>query len=101
MSDKEVTAQAILTLEAAIAKANAAAERLVRCAESISNPVYSVSMQGHHSELQIQAVRHFQGQICITVANPFEVIPGREPKLIGSNRSELIEQTPKTIGAPK
>lgn len=101
MSDKEVTAQAILTLEAAIAKANAAAERLVRCAESISNPVYSVSMQGHHGELQIQAVRHFQGQICLTVANPFEVIPGREPKLIGSNRGELIEQTPKTIGAPK
>lgn len=90
MSDKEIT-QAILTLDASITKANAAAERLVRCAESISNPVYSVSMQGHHGELQIQAVRHFQGQICITVANPFDVIPGREPKMIG-RRGELIEQ---------
>lgn len=73
MSDKEMIT-AIQALEASIAKANAAAERLVRCAESISNPVYSVSMQGHHGELQIQAVRHFQGQICITVANPFAAV---------------------------
>lgn len=73
MSDKEMIT-AIQALEASIAKANAAAERLVRCAESISNPVYSVSMQGHRGELQIQAVRHFQGQICITVANPFAAV---------------------------
>lgn len=77
-------------LDETIAKANAAAEKLVRCAESISNPVYSVSMQGHRGELQIQAVRHFQGQICITVANPFETIPDREPKAIGQGRA--IEQ---------
>lgn len=91
MSDKEIT-QAILTLDASIAKANAAAERLVRCAESISNPVYSVSMQGHRGELQIQAVRHFQGQICITVANPFNDLQVERPNRLGGNRGELIEQ---------
>lgn len=42
-------------------------QALLKCAESISNPVYSVSMRGQSGELKILAVRHFQGQICITV----------------------------------
>lgn len=54
-------------LQASIDKATEAATRLLKCAESISNPVYSVSMHGHRGELKILAVRHFQGQICITV----------------------------------
>lgn len=91
MSDKEMIT-AIQALEASIAKANAAAERLVRCAESISNPVYSVSMQGHRGELQIQAVRHFQGQICITVANPFSVLDSGQRIPLGSAQSKRIEQ---------
>jgi hypothetical protein len=73
-------------LEDAIAKANAAAERLVRCAESISNPVYSVVMRGHQGELQILAVRHFQGQIILTVEWPFNEIPGRQPNAIAQQR---------------
>lgn len=90
-------------LEETIAKANAAAEKLVRCAESISNPVYSVSMQGHRGDLAIQAVRHFQGQICITVANPFGVLdPGQRAALqdaqnmarevLGKPRKQLSEE---------
>lgn len=54
-------------LQTSIDKATEAATRLLKCAESISNPVYSVSMRGQRGELKILAVRHFQGQICITV----------------------------------
>jgi hypothetical protein len=56
-------------LAAAILRATEAAERLLKCAESISNPVYSVTMQGA-GNCDIQAVRHFAGQIEITVAPP-------------------------------
>lgn len=78
-------------LDETIAKANAAAERLVRCAESISNPVYSISMEGHRGDLQIQAVRHFQGQICITVQNPFETIPDRQrPQISGAKITGIL-----------
>lgn len=94
MSDKEVSdANAILTLAQAVAKANEAAARLVRCAESISNPVYSVSMRGHRGELQIQAVRHFQGQICITVANPFAAVLDEMQRRALPGHGELIEQS--------
>lgn len=69
-----------------VARATEAAARLLRCAESISNPVYSVSMQGHHGDLQVQAVRHFQGQICITVANPFNDLQAERPNRLGQGR---------------
>jgi hypothetical protein len=82
-------------LEDAIAKANAAAERLVRCAESISNPVYSVVMRGHQGELQILAVRHFQGQIILTVESPFNEIPGRQPKVI--DHGKVLEHNPNDL----
>ena len=87
MSDKEI----LDPLAAAIAKATEAANRLLKCAESISNPVYSVSMQGCPEPLQIQAVRHFQGQISITVANPFSSLDmNAERRRLGT--SKLIEQ---------
>lgn len=85
MSDKELTT-AILHLDETIAKANAAAERLVRCAESISNPVYSVSMRGRSGDLKIMAVRHFQGQICITVENPLDTVEEMQHRAITGER---------------
>jgi hypothetical protein len=78
------------TLDETIAKANAAAERLVRCAESISNPVYSVGIQGMKGECQILAVRHFQGQISILVAPPGNQIEPLERKGITGNRIDTI-----------
>lgn len=81
------------TLADAIAKANAAAERLVRCAESISNPTYSVVMRGEQGELQILAVRHFQGQIIITVQSPFDAVPERQWKTI--NQDGVLEHDPQ------
>lgn len=66
-------------LARAIEAANAAAEKLTRCAEGISNPVYSVVMDG--KELSIQAVRHFQGQISIQVANPFTDVQRKQQHL--------------------
>lgn len=82
----------IQSLAEAIAKANAAAERLVRCAESISNPVYSVVMQGHSGELQIQAVRHFQGQIILTVADPYTV---------DAEQRRALSRQPLTLKSPE
>lgn len=84
---KEVSTQAnprVSSLEAAIEKANEAAAKLLRCAESISNPTYSVSMQGHKGDLTILSVRHFQGQICIMVKDVNVVDSGhRDLKVIG------------------
>ena len=87
------------SLAAAIEKANAAAERLVKCAEGISNPVYSVVMQGRHGELQVQAVRHFQGQIILTVANPFDAVEQAQRRAL-PGRGELIEQQQPTKELP-
>lgn len=97
---EEALRQRLRSLDETIAKANAAADKLVRCAESISNPIYSVSMEGHQGQLQVQAVRHFQGQICLTVANPFEVVPGRKPKSLYGSRTEMIEDA-EIIEQPK
>jgi hypothetical protein len=93
MNDKNIVSKDdLVPLTEAVKAATAAAERLVRCAESISNPVYSVSMRGHRGELQILAVRHFQGQICITVED-VNMVPSGSMKTIGQNRQgELIEQ---------
>jgi hypothetical protein len=53
----------------AINKANEAAAKLLRCAESISNPTYNVVMMSG-KQLTILAVSHFAGQISITVEDP-------------------------------
>ena len=68
----------LYTLADAIKKATAAADRLLKCAESISNPVYSVVMQGRTSELKILAVRHFAGQIVLTVEDPLSAFEQRQ-----------------------
>lgn len=89
-------------LDETIAKANAAAERLVRCAESISNPVYSISMEGYRGDLQIQAVRHFQGQICITVKNPFEVLdPGERARISGAKITGVLVDEHESLNTTK
>jgi hypothetical protein len=77
------------TLTAAIHRASEAAEKLLKCAESISNPTYSVVMQGERGELQILAVRHFQGQIILTVQSPFNAVPERQWKTI--NQDGVLE----------
>lgn len=74
------------TLAAAVAKAAAAADRLLKCAESISNPVYSITMGGQ--ALDILAVHHFQGQINIQVKSPLNDIPQRNR--LGLTQDELM-----------
>lgn len=56
-------------LELAVKASTEAAQRLLKCAESISNPTYSITMDG--KSLEILAVQHFQGQINIQVKSPF------------------------------
>lgn len=56
-------------LAAAIAKATSAADRLLKCAESISNPTYVVTMEGR--ELEILAAAHTAGVITLRVKSPF------------------------------
>lgn len=56
-------------LELAVKASTDAATRLLKCAESISNPVYSITMDGQ--VLEILAVSHFAGQINIQVKSPF------------------------------
>lgn len=86
-------------LEDAIRKANAAAEKLLRCAESISNPTYSIVMEGR--ELEILAVRHFQGQIAITVKSPLDHVEAqRRAALAVLGASALDHKTIKTIVGP-
>ena len=64
-----VKMEAVKRLEEAVIKATEAAATLLRCAESISNPTYIVTMDGR--DLEILAVRHFSGVISITVKSPF------------------------------
>lgn len=56
-------------LAAAISKATSAADRLLKCAESISNPTYVVTMEGR--ELEILAAAHTAGVITLRVKSPF------------------------------
>lgn len=67
-------------LELAVKKSVEAADRLLKCAESISNPTYSVVMDGR--ELEIQMVRHFSGQKNIVVKNPFSLLDPRLKKAL-------------------
>jgi hypothetical protein len=61
--------QKIADLEEAIKKATDAAAKLLRCAESISNPTYIVTMEGR--ELEILAASHTAGTITLRVKSPF------------------------------
>lgn len=90
-------------LSASIDKATEAAARLLKCAESISNPVYSVSMRGHHGELKILAVRHFQGQICITVEDANTLDSGQRAALEQAQNvaREVLGKPQKRIGSDK
>jgi hypothetical protein len=67
----------------AINRANEAAAKLLRCAESISNPTYNVVMGG--KQLTILAVSHFAGQISITVEDPAVVEMRNRRAAISSN----------------
>jgi hypothetical protein len=76
------------SLAAAINKATAAADRLLKCAESISNPVYSITMDGQ--ALEILAVHHFQGQINIQVKSPFAAMDAAvKRRMLGLTPEEL------------
>jgi hypothetical protein len=59
----------ISSLEEAIKKATEAASKLLRCAESISNPQYVVTMEGQ--QLEILAAAHTAGVITLRVKSPF------------------------------
>jgi hypothetical protein len=84
-----VKMEAVKRLEEAIKKSTDAAERLLKCAESISNPTYSVTMQGQQGELEIMAVRHFQGQIVISVKSPFSDIDIAQRKALNDQRERI------------
>jgi hypothetical protein len=86
-----VKMEAVKRLEEAIKKSVDAAERLTKCAESISNPTYSIAMQGQASTLEILAVHHFQGQICITVKSPFSNIEVERKALSDQQKRRLDE----------
>lgn len=84
-----VKMEAVRQLEAAVKKAAEAAEKLLKCAESLSNPTYSVSMQGHAGELEILAVRHFQGQIVLMIKSPFSEAEIHRAELANQQRNAL------------
>lgn len=73
-------------LELAVKKSTEAAERLLKCAEGISNPTYTVHMDG--KTLEILAVQHFQGQISLQVKWPFNDIQ-RSPLGIEEQRRQI------------
>lgn len=64
-----VKAEAVKRLEEAVVKATEAAGKLLRCAESISNPQYVVTMEGQ--QLEILAAAHTAGVITLRVKSPF------------------------------
>ena len=74
MNDLEL--QKIADLETAIKKATEAAAKLLRCAESISNPTYIVTME--ERELEILAAAHTAGTITLRVKSPFTDIDLRK-----------------------
>lgn len=76
------------TLANAVNKATAAADRLLKCAESISNPVYSITMDGQ--ALEILAVSHFAGQINIQVKSPFAAMDAVQLRLKLKQENPLV-----------
>jgi hypothetical protein len=75
----DLAVQKIADLETAIKKATEAAGKLLRCAESISNPTYIVTMEGR--ELEILAASHTAGVITLRVKSPFTEIDIERGKL--------------------
>lgn len=67
-----VKMEAVRQLEAAVKKATEAADRLLKCAESISNPQYVVTMEGQ--QLEILAAAHTAGVITLRVKSPFSTL---------------------------
>jgi len=67
-------------LAAAISKATSAADRLLKCAESISNPTYVVMMDGR--ELEILAAAHTAGVITLRVKSPFTDVEAAKLRMI-------------------
>jgi hypothetical protein len=65
----DLVVQKLASLEEAIKKATEASAKLLRCAESISNPTYIVTMEG--KELEILAASHTAGTITLRVKSPF------------------------------
>lgn len=79
----ELELQKLASLETAIKAATEAAGKLLRCAESISNPQYVVTMEG--KQLEILAAAHTAGVITLRVKSPFTDIEKRQ-------RSQIEDQ---------
>ena len=78
-------------LAAAIAKATSAADRLLKCAESISNPTYVVTMEGR--ELEILAAAHTAGVITLRVKSPFtDIEKRRQSQIEGPGPGAISDQ---------
>lgn len=76
----ELELQKLASLETAIKAATEAAGKLLRCAESISNPQYVVTMEG--KQLEILAAAHTAGVITLRVKSPFTDIEKRQQSQI-------------------
>jgi hypothetical protein len=85
---KEIELQKLASLETAIKAATEAAGKLLRCAESISNPTYVVTMEGR--ELEILAAAHTAGVITLRVKSPFTEVEARR-RLLEANPIYRIE----------
>ena len=83
----EIELQKLASLETAIKAATKAAGKLLRCAESISNPQYVVVMEGQ--QLEILAAAHTAGVITLRVKSPFTNIEKRSFKEIMEAKLKL------------
>ena len=86
----ELVVQKIASLEEAIKKATEAAGKLLRCAESISNPQYVVIMEGQ--QLEILAAAHTAGVITLRVKSPFNAMEQANRKALGQYQNALSDQ---------
>ena len=96
--DNQLVVTKIASLEEAIKKATEAASKLLRCAESISNPQYVVTMDGQ--QLEILAAAHTAGVITLRVKSPFDSLAPHQRKVLGQYQNALSEpqELQKAVG---
>lgn len=82
----EIELQKLASLETAIKAATKAAGKLLRCAESISNPQYVVTMEGQ--QLEVLAAAHTAGVITLRVKSPLSDIDQGRRRALEQARNE-------------
>lgn len=93
--DNQLVVTKIASLEEAIKKATEAAGKLLRCAESISNPQYVVTMEGQ--QLEILAAAHIAGVITLRVKSPFDSVAEAQRKALNQQQRAIQQSYERTL----